>query len=68
VAELLRRETVVVELAIDAAVTGDRQLALQALMMDPIVDDLDVGRAILDDYLEEHAPYLPQFHGEWAWR
>jgi alpha-galactosidase len=68
VAELLRRETVVVDLAIDAAVMGDRELALQALMMDPIVDDIDVGRAILHDYLEEHAPYLPQFHGEWTWK
>ncbi len=64
VAELLRREAALVELVVDAGVTGDRQLALQALMMDPAVDDYEVATAILDDYLEEEAPYLPQFHGE----
>lgn len=67
VAELLRRETALVELVVDAAVTGDRHVALQALMMDPIVDDYEIAKAILKDYLEVHAPYLPQFHGRWTW-
>ena len=68
VAELLRRETALVELVVDAAVTGDRHTALQALMMDPIVDDYEIAKAILKDYLEVHAPYLPQFHGQWTWK
>jgi alpha-galactosidase/6-phospho-beta-glucosidase family protein len=38
---------------------------LQALALDPIVDDLDVARAVLDDYLETHKETLPQFHGHW---
>ncbi len=66
VAELLRREAVLVDLVVDAAVQGNRQLALQALMMDPIVDDYEVAVAILKDYLEAEAAYLPQFRGRWT--
>jgi alpha-galactosidase len=61
IAELLRREAALVELAVDAAVFGDRTLALQALMLDPMINDIGVARAILDDYLATFAAYLPQF-------
>ena len=61
IAELCRRELAVVQLAVDAAVTGDRQLALQALLLDPVITDLDVAQQILDDYLETYRSYLPQF-------
>jgi alpha-galactosidase/6-phospho-beta-glucosidase family protein len=40
-------------------------VALQALALDPTVDDLDLARAILDDYLETHRATLPQFHDRW---
>lgn len=63
IAELMRREANLVELVVDAAVTGDKQLALQALLLDPMIDDIDRARAILDDYLQSFAPYLPQFDG-----
>ena len=65
VSELCRREAERVELVVDAAVQGSRELALQALALDPIVDDLDVARAVLDDYLETHKATLPQFHSLW---
>ena len=44
-----------------------RELSLRGstLALDPIVDDLDVARAVLDDYLETHKETLPQFHGHW---
>jgi len=61
VAELCRREFTVASLAVDAAVTGDRQAALQALALDPCINDLDTARAILDAYLAEQAEYLPLF-------
>jgi alpha-galactosidase len=61
VAELCRREAALVELVVEAAVTGSRELALQALLLDPMVNDVDRARAILDDYLETFEPYLPQF-------
>jgi alpha-galactosidase len=65
VAELCRREVERVELVVDAAVQGDRELALQALALDPTVDDLEIARRVLDDYLETHRETLPQFHGRW---
>jgi alpha-galactosidase len=63
VAELCRREIAVVSRCVDAAATGDRQAALQALLLDPTVNDIDAARGILGAYLEEYAPYLPQFGG-----
>ncbi len=62
IAELCRRQIAVCELAVEAAVRGDRSLALQALALDPMVDDLDVARQLLDDYLDAFRDYLPQFH------
>ena len=61
VAELCRRELAVVRLSVDAAVLGDRQAALQALLLDPVITDLDIARKILDDYLSSYKEYLPQF-------
>jgi alpha-galactosidase len=61
VAELLRREITVGNLCVESAVKGDRQLALQSLLLDPVITDLDVARQILDDYLTTYQEYLPQF-------
>jgi alpha-galactosidase len=61
VAELCRREAALVEAVVDAAVSGDRNLALQALLLDPMVNDIGRARAILDDYLASFSAYLPQF-------
>lgn len=49
------------ELTVDAALTGDRQLALQALLADPLVPTVEAAAAMLDDALAAHARYLPQF-------
>ncbi len=61
VAALCRREVDLVEMVVDTAVTGDRQLALQTLLLDPMINDIGRARAILDDYLREFDAYLPQF-------
>ena len=61
IAELCRRELELSSLVVDAAVEGDRRLALQALLLDPMVNDIDRARAILDDFLLTFAGYLPQF-------
>lgn len=37
------------ELIVDAAITGSRELALQALILDPLVQDGATARGILDD-------------------
>ena len=61
VAELCRRQITVAELAVEAAVTGDRGVALQSLLLDPMITDIGQAQAILDDYLTAHADLLPQF-------
>lgn len=49
------------ELLVDAALTGDRQLALQALIGDPLVRDYKAAPKLMDELLEAHAELLPQF-------
>ena len=49
------------EMLVDAALTGDRQLALQALLGDPLVRDFKVAPKLADDLLAAHAELLPQF-------
>src|SRR3954453_18791997 len=49
------------EMIVDAALTGDRQLALQALIGDPLVTDYRSAPKLLDDLLEAHRDLLPQF-------
>jgi len=61
IAELCRRELALSSLVVVASVKGDRQLALQALLLDPMMNDIDQARAILDDFLTTFAEYLPQF-------
>ena len=61
IAELCRRETVVAQLGVDAAVEGSREKALQCLLLDPVITDIETGRKILDDYLISYKEYLPQF-------
>lgn len=61
IVELLRREAALVEMVVEAAMTGDRNLALQTLLLDPMINDIGRARAILDDYLATFANYLPQF-------
>jgi len=61
VAELLRRELAVVKLCVDSAANGDRAAALQCLLLDPVITDLDVARLVLEDYLTTYKQYLPQY-------
>ena len=61
IAELCRRELLVAQLGIDAAVEGDRQKALQCLLLDPVITDIETAKAVLDDYLISYKQHLPQF-------
>lgn len=62
IAELCRRELAYSSLVVDAAYHGDKELALQALLLDPMMNDIDRAKAILDDFLVEFAEFLPQFN------
>lgn len=57
-AELCRRQVLITELMVRAILEEDRKLALEAFALDPMIDDLDVARKLLDEYLEVFAPYL----------
>ncbi|MBE0410307.1 MAG: hypothetical protein IBX69_11305 [Anaerolineales bacterium] len=61
IAELCRREITITRLCVDAAIHADRHKALQCLLLDPVITDLDIARHILDDYLKAYREYLPQF-------
>jgi 6-phospho-beta-glucosidase len=53
-------------LAIEAAMSGDRQVALRALLANPLVADYDVAAPLLDALLEANRRYLPRFFTESA--
>ncbi len=48
-------------LAIEAALSGDRRVALRALLANPLVADYDVAAPLLDALLEANRAYLPRF-------
>jgi 6-phospho-beta-glucosidase len=48
-------------LTVEAAVHGDRNAAYQALLAHPLGPKADKIPAVLEDMLETHKPYLPQF-------
>ena len=47
--------------AAEAAVTGDYNTALMAMVINPLVPGDKVAKVILDEMLEAHKKYLPQF-------
>jgi len=49
------------QLAIDAAVTGDRGLAIQAMAHHPLVPSVGIAIKMLDEMLEANKEYLPRF-------
>jgi alpha-galactosidase len=61
VAAMVNREVAVQKLAVEAAISGSRELALQALLIDPVVHSLRAAEAFLDDILAAHRRYLPAF-------
>jgi alpha-galactosidase len=63
VATLLRHELAVQDLAVEAALEGSRELALQALLVDPTVNSARSAERFLEDVLRIHRAWLPRF---WA--
>lgn len=58
---LLAQQVAIQDLAVEAALNGDRQAALQALLLDPVVSSYEAAVKILDELLDAQAAYLPQF-------
>jgi alpha-galactosidase len=61
VAALVRHELAVQDLAVQAAVEGSRDLALRALLLDPVVNSVRNAERFLDDVLRIHRDHLPRF-------
>lgn len=59
--EKLRAKTHAVELTVEAAVNGDREVMLEAMLADGGVTDLATARRLRDDLLAAHREHLPQF-------
>lgn len=49
------------EYTIEAAITGDRNKALIALLNNPLIHDVRDAKGILNELLEAHRAYLPAF-------
>ena len=58
---LLAQQVAVQDRAVHAAIHGDRQAALQAVLLDPVVSSYEAAVKVLDELLAAHAPYLPRF-------
>jgi len=58
IAALCRRQVAIQELVLEAAVSGSRDAALQALALDPVVADMETARAVLDELLAVHAKHV----------
>ncbi|MDX2225922.1 MAG: hypothetical protein SFY92_02310 [Verrucomicrobiae bacterium] len=52
-----------VETTARAALTGDRELFIQALLIDGSVSSVTMARDLAEDLLETHREHLPQFFG-----
>ena len=61
VAGVLTQRLAQYEVTIDAALTGDRDLALQALLMDGYVSSPDQAERLLDDMLRAEREWLPAY-------
>ena len=59
----VRRHTATQELTVEAAVRGDRLLAAQAFVLDPLAGRGDLAEidAMVDELLAGTAEWLPQF-------
>lgn len=64
-AATLRNHIAVQELMVEAALTGNRRVALRAFLQDPYIASAltpEETERLLDEMLEAHADHLPQFN------
>jgi alpha-galactosidase len=62
IAGLMKIQAAIQDLTVEAALTGSREVALQALLIDPVVDSVARAEALLDTMLERQQPYLSYIH------
>lgn len=49
-------------LAVEAAISGDKNIALKAVMAHPLVGQYEIAKPLLEEMFEAHKQYLPQFN------
>jgi len=58
IAKLLTMQVNVQQLAVEAAVHASKEIALQALLIDPVVNSAEAAGHILDELWEINRPYI----------
>jgi alpha-galactosidase len=58
IAKLLHIQVNVQELAVEAAIRGSKEIALQALLIDPVVNSASAAVKLLDELWEVNRPYI----------
>ena len=58
IADLLKIQASVQQMAVEAAVHASKEMALQALLIDPVVNSTTAATAILDELWEANKPYI----------
>ncbi|MDO8878636.1 MAG: alpha-glucosidase/alpha-galactosidase [Pseudolabrys sp.] len=58
VAKLMTMQANVQQLAVEAAMRGSKELALQALLIDPVVNSASAAVKLLDELWEANRPYI----------
>jgi alpha-galactosidase/6-phospho-beta-glucosidase family protein len=61
IAAILRHELAIQDAAVEAAIQGSRDLAMRALLLDPVVGSARAAERFLDDVLRIHRAWLPRF-------
>ena len=61
IAAMCRTQISVMDRVVEAGAHGDRRAALQALLLDPVVESPAQAEGILDELLQVHGDLLPQF-------
>jgi len=58
IAKLLRTQVDVQKLAVEAAMRGSKEIALQALLIDPVVNSASAAVRLLDELWEANSLYI----------
>jgi alpha-galactosidase len=61
IAAMCLTQASIIDRVVEAGVHGDRNAALEALLLDPVINSISQAEAILKEMLEVHKDYLPQF-------
>lgn len=58
---IIARRLAPVEITVQAALTGDRKLWAEAMLLDGAVTDPKIAEQLVEEYIAEHGQYLPQY-------